>query len=79
MAPLLVSLCDGTPPYAAHLLGLVWRFGAQPVRGDLNTHHDRIDLDYMCRDRQADRPLARVEARVGDREDLADLDRAGNV
>jgi hypothetical protein len=49
------------------------------MRRDLHTHHDGVDLDHLCGDRQADRPLARVEARVGDGEDLTDLDRTGNV
>lgn len=79
MAPLLVSLSDGTPPHTAHLLGLICGLVAQSVRGDLHAHHDRVDLDDVGGDRQADRPLARVEARVGDREDLTDLDGARNV
>ena len=59
--------------------GLVGVLVAQSVRGDLHAHHDRVDLDHVSGDRQADRPLARVEAQVGDREDLTDLDGARNV
>gem|GEM_PF-3767822 len=79
MTPRRVGLCDRTAPHAAHLRGLVKGLVAQSVRGDPHAHHDRIDLDHVCRDRQANRPLARIEPRVGDREDLADLDGTGNV
>ena len=74
-----MRLRDGTAPYAPDLRGLVVGFVAEPMRRDLHTHNDGVDLDHVRRQCEPFGPQTFVKPRVGDGKHLADLDRTGNV